>query len=129
MYAFRAKHPFQGIWQFPGFPTCINILMTWYMGSYNMYVFFLYPFPDLLCNMMAQFWVGSSKFIDACYGSSTISKIFTWIPCSLTNDMILKRMAFNSRAFICQLFSVLIHDPPVDIPSQHAPHPCIDASV
>ena len=79
---------------------------------------FLCLFPDLLCNMMIQFWVGYAQFIDACYGRSAIWKNFTWIQWSLTIDMRLKRMDFNSKAFICQVvFFVLIHDPPVDIPS------------
>ena len=56
-------------------------------------------------------------------------KTFKLILRSLTNHMILKRMAFNSRTFICKFFSVLIHDPLIGIPSQYASYPCIDASV
>ena len=72
--------------------------MTWYMGC-NTYVVFLCPFqiffviwlrdsewyvPNLLMHSMA---VVLSK------------KTFTWIPWSLTIDMRLKKMDFNSRAF------------------------------
>ena len=33
----------------------LSALMFWYMDSCNIYVIFLCPFPDLLCNMSAQF--------------------------------------------------------------------------
>ena len=48
-------------------------------------------------------------------------KTFTWIPWYLTIYTRLKRIDFTSRVFICQFFSVLIHDPSVDISSQYAP--------
>ena len=76
--------------------------------------FFLYPFPYRLCNMMAQFWVGSAQFIDACYGSSTIWKKplhESHDPWQLTWDLkkcILIQEYLYANYFLCQSMTLLL---------------------